>query len=66
MASPTKRKKLSPPIHLEFKDLTVKTSEGKYILQNITGEVKPGEILAIMGPSGELLNQKDHGAIIIP
>ena len=43
--------RLSPSIHLKFDNLTVKVDD-KYILRDITGEVRPGEILAIMGPSG--------------
>ena len=38
-------------IHMKFRDLSVKAN-GKFILQNIHGEIKPGEIMAIMGPSG--------------
>ena len=36
---------------MKFSDLSVR-ADGKFILQNITGEIKPGEIIAIMGPSG--------------
>ena len=39
------------PIHLKFEDLCVKAGE-KEILQNVTGEFLPGELVAIMGPSG--------------
>lgn len=44
-------------IVLQFEDVkykvTVKNSEEeKYILHGITGSVHPGEILALMGPSG--------------
>ncbi|XP_057306202.1 uncharacterized protein LOC130644562 [Hydractinia symbiolongicarpus] len=39
------------PIHLKFKKLNASV-EGKKILQDISGEIKPGEVLAIMGPSG--------------
>ena len=38
-------------MHMTFRDLSVR-ADGKFILQNITGEIKPGEIIAIMGPSG--------------
>lgn len=45
------KSQVSLPIHLKFENLTVKI-KGKYILQNVSGEVKPGEVLALMGPSG--------------
>lgn len=45
---------------LQFEDVKYKvpekgercSEEGKYILHGITGSVRPGEILALMGPSG--------------
>ncbi|XP_065649410.1 uncharacterized protein LOC100206794 isoform X5 [Hydra vulgaris] len=37
--------------HMIFKDLNV-TLNGKNILHNVSGEILPGEVLAIMGPSG--------------
>ncbi|XP_054798832.1 ABC transporter G family member 22-like [Prosopis cineraria] len=48
------------PIHLKFEDVKYNvplrgeksSGEGKYILHGITGSVRPGEILALMGPSG--------------
>ncbi|KAK8538833.1 hypothetical protein V6N13_009194 [Hibiscus sabdariffa] len=44
------------PICLKFEDVTykvpVKGDENKYILHGITGLVHPGEVLALMGPSG--------------
>ena len=39
------------PLHLKFDGLTVKAGE-KTILSNVSGEFKPGEMVAIMGPSG--------------
>ncbi|XP_065649402.1 uncharacterized protein LOC100212479 isoform X2 [Hydra vulgaris] len=38
-------------VHLEFIDLTVSVND-KEILKNVSGEINPGEVLAIMGPSG--------------
>ena len=43
------------PMHLEFKNVTV-VSDDVTLLDNVCGDVKPGEVLAIMGPSGLLLN----------
>ncbi|KAI9096775.1 hypothetical protein K1719_025954 [Acacia pycnantha] len=48
------------PIHLKFEDVKYKvpakgersSEEGKHILHGITGSVRPGEILALLGPSG--------------
>ncbi|KAK2557724.1 ABC transporter G family member 22 [Acropora cervicornis] len=47
----------SVPIFLSFNDLSVKIND-RQILQNVSGKVHPGEMLAIMGPSGKttLLN----------
>jgi len=39
---------------LEFKGLSVKINK-KFILKNIYGVAKPGEMVAIMGPSGKYL-----------
>ena len=39
------------PITLAFNNLKVEI-DGKTILDNISGSVKPGEVLAVMGPSG--------------
>jgi len=39
------------PMHLEFKNVTV-VSDDVTLLDNVCGDVKPGEVLAIMGPSG--------------
>ena len=38
-------------MHLKFTDITVSTGE-KVLIQNVYGDVKPGEVMAIMGPSG--------------
>ncbi|XP_065649304.1 uncharacterized protein LOC100201429 isoform X2 [Hydra vulgaris] len=38
-------------VRLEFIDLTVSV-DGKEILSHVSGEINPGEVLAIMGPSG--------------
>lgn len=40
------------PISLNFRDINIKIAE-RQILENVSGKVKPGQILAIMGPSGE-------------
>ena len=42
------------PIHLKFQNLTVKAEE-KVILENVSGEFLPGELVAIMGPSGSFI-----------
>ena len=42
------------PMTLTFNNLRVEI-EGKKILDNISGSVKPGEVLAIMGPSGKYI-----------
>lgn len=40
-------------IVLQFEDVKYKVPEKeKYVLHGITGSVRPGEILALMGPSG--------------
>ena len=45
-------------VYLEWKDICydvkVKKGETKRILHSISGSVRPGELLAIMGPSGFL------------
>ncbi|KAL5753397.1 hypothetical protein ACOSQ2_023904 [Xanthoceras sorbifolium] len=55
------KKEMEPVPHnngvfLTWKDLHVKVSKGKngshLILQGLTGYAEPGEVLAIMGPSG--------------
>lgn len=43
------------PITLTFNDLQVFIDNRK-ILDNISGSVKPGEVLAVMGPSGKHIN----------
>ena len=40
-------------IYLKFVDLNVSVNE-KDILKNVSGEIKAGEIFAIMGPSGSI------------
>lgn len=39
-------------IFLSFSDLGVKIAD-RQILQNVSGKVHPGEMLAVMGPSGK-------------
>ena len=46
---PTASERMS--MALAFENLTVEI-EGKTILDNVSGYVKPGEVLAVMGPSG--------------
>ena len=43
--------KNQPQIYLEWKDATVSV-HNKIIIKNITGFAKPGELVAILGPSG--------------
>lgn len=40
------------PTELTFTNLTVKLDK-RQVLKNISGVVKPGQVLAVMGPSGE-------------
>ena len=47
----------SVPVFLSFNDLSVKIND-RQILQNVSGKVYPGEMLAIMGPSGRKANLK--------
>ena len=47
----------SRQLRLDFRSLSCRvtnptTGEKKQILSDITGHVKPGELLAVMGPSG--------------
>lgn len=41
------------PIELTFSNLTVTLDDKRHVLKNISGVVKPGQVLAVMGPSGE-------------
>ena len=43
------------PIFLSFTNLGVKIND-RQILQNVGGKVHPGEMLAVMGPSGKFYN----------
>ena len=47
------------PVHLAFHDITYTVPQGKKgsrtILNHVSGFVKPGEILAVMGPSGMIV-----------
>ena len=43
------------PIFLSFSNLGVKI-EDRDILQNVSGKVHPGEMLAVMGPSGKFIS----------
>jgi len=42
------------PIFLSFSNLGVEISD-RQILQNVSGKVHPGEMLAVMGPSGKYI-----------
>ena len=53
----------SKPITLTFNNLQVFIDNRK-ILDDVSGSVKPGEVLAVMGPSGKLLNNRVIGIII--
>ena len=43
------------PIFLSFSNLGVKIND-RQILQNVSGKVHPGELLAVMGPSGKYIS----------
>ncbi|KAK4279654.1 hypothetical protein QN277_011396 [Acacia crassicarpa] len=52
MASNGERRK-RPLIEISFKDLSlILKSQKKYILRCVTGNIRPGHITAVMGPSG--------------
>jgi ABC-type multidrug transport system fused ATPase/permease subunit len=47
---------IRPAIDIEFKDIELKVSGGKKtVLQNVSGRFRPGELSAVMGPSGMLI-----------
>ena len=39
-------------VHLMFEDLQCWAPDGKHILRGVTGQIKPGDLVAVMGPSG--------------
>ena len=53
LGSACKKFQCKEKLHIKFTDLSV-SIYGTEILKNISGEINPGEILAIMGPSGTL------------
>ncbi len=60
-----KKKKMALQVPCDQPGMTVSFNEIAYrvgkrqILNSVTGAIRPGELLAIMGPSGRLLYQPD-------
>ena len=42
------------PVFLSFSNICT-SAAGLKILQDVSGKVRPGEVMAIMGPSGEFV-----------
>lgn len=40
------------PAHLQFSNISYTIPSGKTVLSDVSGTIKPGQIMAIMGPSG--------------
>jgi ABC-type multidrug transport system fused ATPase/permease subunit len=45
----------SNPMKVKFRNLGLKLNSGKQVLYNVNGSLNPGEITAIMGPSGTVV-----------